>query len=118
MASDRIVPLCFDCYSNRKQSEKGFIGRRGISEESPIYISAFGGKKALTTAELYCRRDSEKERFFETFFQMCRKYGVRCASADEKERRFIEEVTRVTYERERAVWLGLPLTDVRPSFVS
>lgn len=42
---------------------------------------------------------------------MCQKYGVRWASADEKEREFIEEVTRVTYERERAIRLGLSLTD-------
>ena len=52
------------------------------------------------------------------FFPVCRKYGVRWASADEKERWFIEEVTRVTYERERAVRLGLPLADVRPAFAS
>ena len=71
-----------------------------------------------SNAEWYCRSDSEEKRFYEIFFQMCRKYGVRWASADEKERRFIEEVTRVTYERERAVRLGLPLSDVRPVFVS
>lgn len=69
-------------------------------------------------AAWYCRKDSEEERFYEIFFQMCRKYGVRWASADEKERQFIEEVTRVTYERERAIRLGLPLTDLRPSFAS
>jgi len=69
-------------------------------------------------AEWYCHRDSEGERFYEIFFQMCRKYGVRWASADEKERRFIEEVTRVTYERERAIRLGLPLSEVRPAFAS
>ena len=69
-------------------------------------------------AEWYCRKDSEEERFYEIFFQMCQKYGVRWASADEKERQFIEEVTRVTYERERAVRLGLPLSEVRPSFAS
>ena len=50
-------------------------------------------------AEWYCRKDSEEERFYEIFFQMCQKYGVRWASAEEKERQFIEEVTRVTYER-------------------
>ena len=66
-------------------------------------------------AEWYCRKDSEEERFYEIFFQMCQKYGVRWASAEEKERQFIEEVTRVTYERERAVRLGLPLSEVRPS---
>lgn len=69
-------------------------------------------------AEWYCRKDPEGERFYEIFFQMCRKYGVRWASADEKERGFIEEITRVTYERERAVRLGLPLSDVRPAFAS
>lgn len=76
-------------------------------------------KKALASdAEWYCRKDTEKERFYEIFFQMCRKYGVRWASADEKERQFIEEVTRVAYERERAIRLGLPLTGLRPSFAS
>ena len=69
-------------------------------------------------AEWYCRKNPEEERFYEIFFQMCQKYGVRWASATQKEQRFIEEVTRVTYERERAVRLGLPLTDVRPSFAS
>ena len=69
-------------------------------------------------AEWYCRNDPEEERFYEIFLQMCQKYGVRWASAEEKERQFIEEVTRVTYERERAVRLGLPLSEVRPSFAS
>ena len=77
-------------------------------------------RKESTTsdAEWYCREDPEGDRFYEIFFQMCRKYGVKWASADEKERWFIEEVTRVTYERERAVRLGLPLSEVRPSFAS
>ena len=72
----------------------------------------------LSDAEWYCRKDPEEERFYEIFFLMCQKYGVRWASAAEKERQFIEEVTRVTYERERAVRLGLPLSEVRPSFAS
>lgn len=40
------------------------------------------------------------------------------ASATEKERQFISELTRVTYEWEKAIRLGLPLETVRPSFVS
>ena len=72
----------------------------------------------LSDAEWYCRKDPEEERFYEIFFLMCQKYGVRWASAAEKERQFIEEVTRVTYERERALLLGSPLSDVRPSFAS
>lgn len=43
---------------------------------------------------------------------------MRWVSADEKERQFIEEVTRVTYERERTVGLGLPLSEVRPACAS
>ena len=75
-------------------------------------------EKIFSDAEWYCRKDPEAERFYEIFFQMCQKYGVRWASAEEKERKFIEEVTRVTYERERAHRLGFPLSDVRPSFAS
>ena len=69
-------------------------------------------------AAWYCRKDAEEERFYEIFFQMCQKYNVRWASATEKERWFIEEITRVTYERERAIRQGLSLADVRPAFVS
>ena len=75
-------------------------------------------EKLTSDAEWYCRRDPEKERFYEIFFQICRKYHVGWASAEEKEQRFVEEVTRVTYERERALRLGLPLSEVRPSFAS
>lgn len=78
----------------------------------------FRKETPASDAEWYCRKNLEEERFYEIFFQMCRKYGVRWASADEKERQFIEEITRVTYERERAVRLGLPLSGVRPAFAS
>lgn len=75
-------------------------------------------KRPVSDAEWYCRKDLESERFCEIFFWLCRKYDVRWASADQKERQFIEEVTRVTYEREKALRLGLPPSDVRPSFAS
>ena len=48
----------------------------------------------------------------------CRKYHVSWCSASEKERLFIEEVSRVTYERDRATRLGLPVDSVRPAFAS
>lgn len=69
-------------------------------------------------AEWYFRKDPEEERFYTIFFQLCRKYNIRWASASDKERAFIEEITRVTYERDRAVRLGLPLSEVRPAFAS
>ena len=69
-------------------------------------------------AEWYFRKDPEEERFYDIFFQLCRKYNIRWTSASDKERAFIEEITRVTYERDRAVRLGLPLSEVRPAFAS
>lgn len=75
-------------------------------------------KKSAYDAAWYCQKDPEKERFYAIFFQMCRKYHVSWASATEKERQFISELTRVTYEREKALRLGLPLETVHPSFVS
>lgn len=35
-------------------------------------------------AEWYCRRDPEQALFYEVFFQMCRKYAIRWASADKR----------------------------------
>jgi len=67
-------------------------------------------------AQWYCRKDPEETRFYEIFFSLCRKYNVRWASADEKERAFIEEVTRVTYERDKAKRQGLSVKTIRPSF--
>ena len=52
-------------------------------------------------AEWYCRRNPEKERFYEIFFQMCHKYGVRWPTATPEEQRFIEKATKIAYERER-----------------
>lgn len=69
-------------------------------------------------AEWYCRQDPEAERFYNIFFKLCRKYNVSWASADEKEKAFIEEVTRVTYERDKAIHEGQPLSSVRPAFIS
>lgn len=75
-------------------------------------------QRPTSDAEWYFRKDPEDERFYEIFFQLCRKYNVRWASANEKEKQFIEEVTRVTYERDRAIRLGLPVDEVRPAFAS
>ena len=63
-----------------------------------------------------CRHDPEEERFYEIFFKLCKKYNVRWASADGKEKQFLSEVARVTYERDKAKRLGLPLSKIRPSF--
>jgi hypothetical protein len=75
-------------------------------------------KKPSSDAQWYCRQDTEEDRFYEIFFQLCRKYRVSWASASDKERQFIEEITRVTYERDKAIRLGLPVTAIKPAFVS
>ena len=75
-------------------------------------------KRQESDAEWYCSKDPEEARFYEIFFQLCKKYRIHWASASKKEQQFIEEVTRVTYERDRAKRLGLPLADIRPSFAS
>ena len=75
-------------------------------------------KRPVSDAEWYCRKDPEADRFYEIFFKMCRKYHVSWRSASEKERLFIEEVSRVTYERDRATRLGLPVDSVRSAFAS
>lgn len=69
-----------------------------------------GGYFALPTEEDIAYTD--------LLFEICEKYRIHYYSATPKERQFVEEVTRVTYERERAVRLGLPLSDIRPAFAS
>lgn len=59
---------------------------------------SINNREFTSDAEWYCRRDSEEARFYEIFFQMSQKYSIRWASADEKERHFIGEITRDTHE--------------------
>lgn len=62
--------------------------------------------RPASDATWYCRKDPEEEHFYEIFFLLCRKYDVRWASATPEEQKFIEDVTRATYERDRALRLG------------
>ena len=55
-----------------------------------------------------------RERFYEIHMQMCRKFGISWSKATSKERQFIEEITRFTFEREQAQKAGLPLDTVKP----
>lgn len=70
-------------------------------------------KRPHSDAEWYCRKDPETECFYEIFFWLFRKYNVCWTSAGEKERQLIDEITRITYERDKASRLALPLSDVR-----
>ena len=61
-----------------------------------------GGYFALPTEEDIAYTD--------LLFEICEKFRIHYYSATPKE--------RVTYERERAAKLGLPLSDIRPAFAS
>ena len=58
----------------------------------------------------------DREQFYRIFFQMCRKFGVSWRTASPEQKRFIEEITRYTVERQTARQAGVPLERVRPVF--
>ena len=74
--------------------------------------------RAASDAAWYFEKDPEAERYYEIFFRLCRKYNINWCSASTKERAFIEEVARVTYERDRSLRFGEPLSSIRPAFAS
>lgn len=66
--------------------------------------------------EAYARSAQEDARYYEIFFELCRKFHIDWATASEKEKSFLTEVTRVTYERDLAVRYGRSPDTVRPAF--
>lgn len=91
----------------------------------PKYILQLSGmnggmivNQTASDAQWFCRQNEEEERFYKIFFHFCRKYHVSWAGVAEKEKAFIEEITRVTYERDRAQRHGFPTSDIRPAFAS
>ena len=68
------------------------------------------------SAKEYFQRDAERETFYRTFYQICRRFNVTWSTATPEVRAFIEEVTRVTYEQEKAKRNGVSLSTVKPFF--
>lgn len=68
------------------------------------------------SAKEYFQRDAERETFYCTFYQICRRFNVTWSTATPEVRAFIEEVTRVTYEQEKAKRNGVSLSTVKPFF--
>ena len=66
----------------------------------------------------YLQSAKNDAEYYTIFFQMCRKFHIDWASASEKEKAFIEEVVRVTYERSRAEKNGSSPDEVRPAFTA
>ena len=57
----------------------------------------------MEDAKWYFTHETEEDRlWYRTFFAMCRKFGVSWSKASEEQKAFIEEITRINYERETA----------------
>ena len=53
--------------------------------------------------------------YTELLFDICRQFGIRYYSASSKERGFVEEVTRVTWAKQKEAESGVNL-NIRPAF--
>lgn len=58
---------------------------------------------------------AEDMAYTELLFDVCRQFGIRYYSATQKERAFVEEVTRVTWARQQEDRTGVP-QKIRPAF--
>jgi len=57
----------------------------------------------MDDAKWYFTHESDDDRlWYRIFFSMCRKFGVSWPKASEKQKAFIEELTRINFEREMA----------------
>ena len=57
----------------------------------------------MEDAKWYFTHEMEEDRlWYRIFFVMCRKFGVSWSKASEEQKAFIEEITRINYERETA----------------
>lgn len=55
----------------------------------------------MESAKWYFTHESEEDRlWYGIFFSMCKKFGVSWPKATSTQKAFIEEITRVNYERE------------------
>ena len=74
--------------------------------------------KTVPTAKDYVMSatNEDNKKYLEIFVKMCRKFGISWRTATAQEKAFIEEITRVTYEKYLARKNGTPLSDVRPFF--
>lgn len=57
----------------------------------------------MDEAKWYFTHETEEDRlWYRIFFAMCRKFGVSWPKASETQKAFIEELTRINFEREMA----------------
>ena len=51
----------------------------------------------------YLDTESNSRLFFDTFFELCRKFNIQYSIATTQEKAFIDEVTESIYERKKAM---------------
>ena len=68
------------------------------------------------SAKEYFQRDAERDAFYRTFYQICKRFNVTWSTATPEVRAFIEEATRVAYEQEKAKQNGFSPSTVKPFF--
>jgi len=73
--------------------------------------------KNKSEAEAYINKNPEWDIYLKYFFTFCKKYKINYASATDKEKAFIAEVTRVTYEIDKAKRDGRNILGIKPSFL-
>lgn len=74
-------------------------------------------KTPASDAEWYFKQfEGEREAYYDVFFRMCKKFGVTWSKATEAERRFIEEITRYTFQCNEARRKGLSTESIAPVF--
>ena len=57
----------------------------------------------MDDAKWYFTHETEEDRlWYSIFFSMCRKFNVSWPKASETQKAFIEEITRINYERKAA----------------
>ena len=74
--------------------------------------------KSNVTAKDYfdsaLNEDNQKQ--LEIFMKMCHRFDISLTKATDGEQAFVNEITRVTYEKKKKKKYGTPLSDVRPFF--
>lgn len=63
----------------------------------------------------FIRPTTENMAYTDLLFDVCQQFGIRYYSATDKERAFVEEVTRVTWEKQQEGKTGVK-REIRPSF--
>ena len=61
--------------------------------------------------------DEDELAYTDLLFSVCEQFGIRYYSATEKERCFVEEVTRLTWACQKGKTVGID-AEVRPSFTA